>query len=85
MGLWLQYLNQMQTNGTSIQRDINFAEKAALELRGPILPSTLRGMMGAVVNFMMLDNHDKMHMAKTTPTQNRRALTVPYVIAGIRG
>ena len=51
------YLNQMQTNGSNIQRDINSISKAVLELRGPILPCALRDMTCAVVNFMMLDNY----------------------------
>jgi hypothetical protein len=51
------YLNQMQTHGLNIQRDINSISKAALELRGPILPCALCDMTCAVVNFMMLDNY----------------------------
>ena len=53
------YLNQLQTNGSNIQRNINSISKAALELRGPILPCALRDMTCAVVNFMMIDNYDQ--------------------------
>ena len=61
------YLNQMQTNGSNMQRDINSISKAALELRGPILPCALRDMTCAVVNFMMMDNHDAQDQSSTTP------------------
>ena len=60
------YLNQMQTNGSNILRDINSISKAALELRGPILPCALRDMTCAVVNFMMLDNY-ALDQSSTTP------------------
>jgi hypothetical protein len=56
------YLNQMQTN---IKRDTN--SKAALELRGPILPCALRDMTCAVVNFMMIDNYAHDQSSTSTP------------------
>ena len=61
------YLNQMQTNGSNIQRDINSISKAALELRGPILPCALRDMTCAVVNFMMIDNYAHDQSSTSTP------------------
>ena len=53
------YMNQWQTNGSNILRDINSISKAALEIRGPILPCALRDTACAVVNFMMIDNYDQ--------------------------
>ena len=60
----------MQTNRSNIQRDINSNAKAALELRGPILPCALREMTCAVVNFMMLDNYDQDELSITPHNMN---------------
>jgi hypothetical protein len=51
------YLSQVQTNESNFLSDGNSTAKAALELRGPILPCALRDMTCAVVNFMMLDKY----------------------------
>ena len=64
------YLNQMQKNGSKIQRDINFISKAALELRDPILPCAPCDMICAVVNFMMLDNYAQDQLLTTPHNMN---------------
>ncbi len=51
------YLSQVQINESNFLSDGNSTAKAALELRGPILPCALRDMTCAVVNFMMLDKY----------------------------
>jgi hypothetical protein len=64
------YLNQMQTNASNFtsQRDNNYStSKAALELRGPILPCALRDMTCAVMNFMMLDKYTHMNTDDQLP------------------
>ena len=66
----LRLSESMANKGSNIQRDINSISKAALELRGPILPCALRDMTCAVVNFMMLDNYDQDQLSITPHNMN---------------